>query len=298
MMTAKYECVSVSLKVNTRIDTDLRKRVLRLLAGERRIVDLIRIFLDLRDRSFGRPCFREVGDFVAHRNHRSKGLVTQTAQYLFVSLDVWSLALRNKEVSMEDLFKAGEANLQLATDELILAMNLKRPSALKRLKGVQKKWDKFQQLNQSDSQFLEGVANKFVWRPVFSGAQLYNEVVEVLKRNKIINKEEVENFESARTFIILFALTNMHGCQLRISDKMNVETLIGFKSAENYLCAFLNISFADTQKPILVPIALLITDLLPSEVCHEELLNTDRAINTMWEQSIEINENGLLGLVR
>jgi hypothetical protein len=51
-----------------------------LLSGRHLVHDLDRLFLAQRDRGHERESFREIGDFVAHRDERQKGLVTQTCR--------------------------------------------------------------------------------------------------------------------------------------------------------------------------------------------------------------------------
>lgn len=60
--------------------TALRIRVERLLRGDLRSADLTAIFLALRDYSGGRECVVEIGDFIAHRGERRKGLITREAR--------------------------------------------------------------------------------------------------------------------------------------------------------------------------------------------------------------------------
>lgn len=70
------------------IDDDLRLRAKRLIRGDRRIDDIDRFYLDLRDRTHGRASFREIGDFVAHRGERNRGPVTQNARDVITSVTV------------------------------------------------------------------------------------------------------------------------------------------------------------------------------------------------------------------
>lgn len=64
---------------------ELRSRVQRFLAGDHRVADLNRVFLALRDGCYGRASIREIGDFVAHREHREKGPVTDAVRDILLS---------------------------------------------------------------------------------------------------------------------------------------------------------------------------------------------------------------------
>jgi hypothetical protein len=64
----------------------LRVRVERLLRGNFRAEDLNRLFLYARDRCQGRESVQEIGDFVAHHDERSKGVVTRRTRDFFFAL--------------------------------------------------------------------------------------------------------------------------------------------------------------------------------------------------------------------
>ena len=59
-------------------DAIARARVERLLRGDVRNDDLTRLFLFARDRCDGRECIQKIGDFVAHHDERTKGIVSRT----------------------------------------------------------------------------------------------------------------------------------------------------------------------------------------------------------------------------
>jgi len=281
--------------MNARVDKDLRVRVNRLISGDQRAEDLVRIFLDLRGRSYGKPCFREIGDFIAHRDERSKGLVTQTARHMFTSMNVWSMKLRKIDATIEDILDAAKANLFLATDQQLDDMvGCQRGSAKGKLKRIQKKWKQRSGFTKTEMDFIDGLGNAFVWRPVFTGDSLFFEFCDVLKKNNIASSEDVISLNSARSFIILFALVNMHGCRIHISDTMKAEVLVGFKKNENYLCAFLEVKFEELKLPISIPVALFMSDLNPVEVCSSNLQVTDDAFPNTWDCSIEIGHDGKL----
>ena len=59
-------------------------RIRRLVRGEFDPEDFTHLFMYLRDRCDGRESVLEVGDFVPHRNERTKGIVTRTPRDLFL----------------------------------------------------------------------------------------------------------------------------------------------------------------------------------------------------------------------
>src|SRR5258708_38187306 len=86
------------------VDTNLRIRVERLLKGDIRIEDLTTLFLALRGRSDGREILTEMGDFVAQRDERNKGIVTRACRDYFASLRLF-LSVRSGKtpLSLADL---------------------------------------------------------------------------------------------------------------------------------------------------------------------------------------------------
>src|SRR5450759_1802598 len=86
------------------IETGLRIRVERLLRDDFRVEDLTTLFLALRDRCEGREAIREIGDFVAHRDERTKGITTTAVRDFFTSSRfVVEYNLAKKSLSMADL---------------------------------------------------------------------------------------------------------------------------------------------------------------------------------------------------
>jgi len=84
-------------------DQTVRRRVERLLQGERRPDDLTRIFMHMRDRSDGRESVQEIGDFVAHQNDRIKGLVTRSSRRRFKELQFQLEYILDGEMKSESL---------------------------------------------------------------------------------------------------------------------------------------------------------------------------------------------------
>ena len=78
-------------------DAAQRARVERLLRGDFRVDDLTRLFLYARDRCDGREPVQEVGDFVAHHDERTKGLITRVTRDWFSIARVWGAVVQLKQ---------------------------------------------------------------------------------------------------------------------------------------------------------------------------------------------------------
>lgn len=137
----------------------LRIRVDRLLRSDLRVEDLTSLFLAMRDHCEGRECVREVGDFVAHRNTRTRGIITCCARDFFATLRFVfpqpkpPLDLTNLPKNFSDLLFAAFRR----TDNSLLRekLGLKRVKAERNLEDLRKRLT----LDHSNKLFF-GLANQ------------------------------------------------------------------------------------------------------------------------------------------
>ncbi|WP_321900400.1 hypothetical protein [Burkholderia cepacia] len=181
------------------IKTELQVRARRLVEGRATPEDLDRLFLDQRESSHGTESFREVGDFLAHRDQRSKGPVTQRVRDVFTSFRVWSLGLRGLKPTLEDLRAAGFANLSLSTDEeLKLGSGLRRDAARQKFDKALRKLTAGELLSQSDMALVGYLANRFVWKPAFTDEALYEGFVQVCMSNGVVERQISRSWQGQR----------------------------------------------------------------------------------------------------
>lgn len=283
------------------IDDDLRARLQRLLAGSHHVHDLDRVFLALRDRAHERESFREIGDFVAHRDQRQKGLVTQTGRDVFTSIDVWSLKLRGRKASLEDIVRAAWANFRLASDSQLKAgCGLQRGTVKGRLKSGLSKLERGEVLAQQEIKVINYLGNRFIWKPAFTDEQLFNEFRDVLLLNSIIVKADIQALDGIKTFLTLYAVSCMHGSAVVLENGTRAELLAGFFNRERCLEVKMQIGFDDAPKPIMAPICLFLTSLQPENHCEEKLLElgSKGQLPFAWSEPVEVGSDGRLALVR
>ncbi len=278
------------------LDVDLRHRTRRLMAGEHRTEDLDRLFLGLRERNFGLNCFREMGDFVAHRDTRTKGLVTEVGRDVITSVDVWSLKLRGIEVSLADVTRAAYANLALATDkQLELGCGCRRPVVRNRLKSAFYKISRCGEMTASELKVLDYLGNRFIWRPAFTSDQLFVEFKEVIVKNKLIEAPEVGSLQTAKSFLTLYALSVMHGTSIKLENGQNAKLYAGFANSERHLEVKIEIIFEELGKPLMVPICLFLTDMHPENHCDSKLIkDKNPVLMDHWKFPLYINDEGRL----
>ena len=285
--------------MTTLADEDLRMRVRRLLQGGRRTDDLDRLYLGLRDRARRCPAVLEIGDFIAHRDRREKGLITQVGRDVFTSFDVWSLTLRRLDVGPNDFIRAAEANLRLASDAQIRAgLGSSRQMAAARLKRAIVQVREKKEVAESEWAAFSFFGNRFVWRPAFSGDQLHRELTELLVQHDLMGTDDVEQFAAARAFLILHAITAMHGSSILLDNGSHARLFAGFANRDRWLEVKVDLVFHELGKPLMAPICLFLSDLRAEVYCTPELLEDPTPILVdHWSTPIEIDSSGRLTIL-
>jgi hypothetical protein len=281
------------------IDDDLRSRAKRLIAGEVRPDDLDRLYLGQRTRAGCAAAFREIGDFIAHRDCRDKGLITQAARDVFTSFDVWSLGLRGKKATWPDIVRAAKANLRIATDAQIKAgCGCSRQLAKSRLTQAIAKFERKAPLTQAEEKVLIFLGNNLIWRPAFDGFKLVREFGDSLVRNQILDRSELVQFGLQSTPIMLHALATMHGSTVTLEGGVPARLMAGYANTERRLEVKVEITFSDMAKPIWAPVCLFLTDLRPEENCEPVLVHAeDPMLMDHWPMPLELNRKRRLAPV-
>ncbi len=278
---------------------DLRYRARRLMSGDRRVADLDRLFLGLRARAGAQACFRELGDFVAHRDTREKGLITQCGRDVFTSVDVWSLKMRGRDPTWVDISRAAHANLRLASDKQLQAgCGCQRSAAKQRLKRALAKIEHRKRLTDKEFQTLNYLGNQFIWKPAFTADQLVAEFMEVLIQNGIMPPGEAIFYEETRSFLALYALALMHGSSIILDNGQRGRLFAGFANRQRHLEVKLEVVFRELSKPLMAPICLFLTDLSPEENCAPTLLEASGPVlPSHWNFPLDLGPDGKLDRV-
>lgn len=112
-----------------------RLRVLRILRDDYTNEDITSLLLTLRDLAGGREALKEVGDFVAHRSERTKGLTTREAKDFFAVLRHHAQAVEKPEKERFlwlDNLPPNFPQILRATFQRIDSRSLKHATGLKR----------------------------------------------------------------------------------------------------------------------------------------------------------------------
>jgi len=286
------------MTTTTLFDEDLQRRARRLLNGDHRVGDLDRLYLGIRARARGFDAVREIGDFVAHRDTRDKGLIIQVGRDVFTSVDVWSMAMRGLKATLADLGRAADANLRLATEDQVKAgCGCGRARARKRVESALEMIGRGHSMSEAEARALDYLGNRFVWRPAFSADQLIDELGRLLIRVGLIEPLEQARLAQARTFVALHALSVMHGSSITMPSGHKARLFAGFSNRDRWLEVKIEIVFAELGKPLMTPICLFLTDLLPEDHCATSLVTSEPVLIDFWKDPVEVGPDGRLALL-
>lgn len=278
------------------IKTELQVRARRLMEGRANSEDLDRLFLDQRESSHGTESFREVGDFLAHRDQRNKGPVTQRVRDIFTSFRVWSLGLRGLKPTLEDLRAAGFANLSLSTDEEIrLGSGLRRDPARQKFDQALRKLTAGDPLSQSEMALVGYLANRFVWKPAFTDEALYESFVQVCLSNDVVERADLDKLAEAKNFLTLWAITRLHGAVIKVAEGHLATLYAGFANGGRLLEVKIDLASESWSKPVHAPICMFLTSMSADDHCRPELLQTlEPRMWNSWTEAIELGGDGKL----
>lgn len=275
------------------IKAELQARAKRLIEGRAKPEDLDRLFLDQRESAHGRESFRELGDFLAHRDQRNKGPVTQRVRDVFTSFRVWSLGFQGVQATASDLRAAGVANLNLSTDdELRSCCGLKRDAARQKFDKAMRKLEVGDQPSQSDLALVNYLANRFVWKPAFTDEVLHEDFVQVSLRNQVIELADLSKLVNAKRLLALYAITRLHGAVIKVADGHLATLYAGFSNKERRLEVKVDLATDGWAKPVRAPICMFLTTLCADDYCDPALLEQPNPVMwNSWSQPIELGED-------
>ena len=215
--------------MTTAFDKALRVRVERLLGGDVRLDDLHQIFLELRFRSPDAPAVGEVANFVTHQQERDIGLVTDHAKRLFLFFRYFlSLDDHENEAWKSPLFaEAALANVNLIPElELKTELGLTRKKTRRYCRDALAKfqqaadhtWRPIGKLTLVEHKTLDFLLRNLRVRTAFDEERLASDLRRTLISNGILKPSEVVITNDIKAKLSLFAISKMHGSQLKLDD--------------------------------------------------------------------------------
>lgn len=282
----------------------LRTRVERLLRGEFRNDDLTRLFLYARDRCDGRESVQEIGDFVAHHDERTKGIVTRTVRDWFEIVEFamprfaakglhpldWERLPANIPAYLKVMMK--RTPNEVFKKELGITRAKAQRLYLKAVGAIKKNADGTfigpQPTNSPEAKLIHCLCRFISVQPAFTSEKLYRDFTATLRSHGLLKKQETNAFEELKTVIGLFAVTVMHNCSIGIRDGANLELkamLVGPpNSVEVY--AAVPIKNSGETNPVSVAGSIYTVPLPSADHCHPDLQKMTR-----WNHDLEITDD-------
>lgn len=206
-----------------------RARIERMLAGDVRVEDLNQTFVGLRFSSSSAPAVHEIGHFIAHRDERNTGVVTEAAAGIFKYARFWVSPERQQGHPWRyPLFpEMALLNVDLLSPQLIKSLTGRSRRETKRMlklaleKFIQnpdQSWGLTRALTNQDEKVLQAVVGTLAMRPSFHSGSLVADLARALVANRIFSESELGPLSSLETPLSLFAMSMMHGGTLRFED--------------------------------------------------------------------------------
>jgi hypothetical protein len=271
---------------------DHKRRVARLLRGERKVTDLHSLFSDLRMCQPGRASVQEVGHFAAHRHERDAGISLARANDIQTSARLWHLQFDSAEPTADRLREAGRANLRIMPDETIKErLGISRQTAEQSFNKALRKFETRRPLKTRELELLKVFGLSMMWQFAFSDQALWRDFVDVLVEEGSLANEDKLTFESVSTFVSLYALNIMHGARLKMADGKMAQLRLAISEEGGFLRIKAEIPVSDTPKPIITSVPMFETTLMGADHCDPSLL-------TMFHEPIpaEIEGDRLVAL--
>jgi hypothetical protein len=277
--------------------SELRHRVERLLNGQFIVDDLIRLFLFLRDRSFGNNLVREIGDFVAHADERQKGVVTDDLRDFFAWLR-FKLPNLNKKIGLQDL-PPRFPEIACANVKRLDSNALKKDSGLtpniaqRMMRSIMKKFVPIptggytltSPLTNNEAALLRVAISYIVAKPVFQDNALITQMRSVLTKNGLLNQDEHCKFCLLKPSIVLFAITAMHQCTILL-DSPPPADLMAERTADGTLGVLAMAACVTDEVPAAyIAVPIFSTTLAAQDWCEQSLLDGQ----WKWEFPIELS---------
>jgi hypothetical protein len=285
------------------VDANLRIRVERLLKGDIRIEDLTTLFLALRGRCDGREILTEMGDFVAHRDERNKGIVTQACRDYFTSLRLFlDHSSGANPVTLDDLpsnFADALYGSFRRTDNGVIKdeTGLKRSAAELLLKGILKRLLKTNDNKiflawptNDDVALINCLIRRTSGKAMFTDDMLFEEFSASLAMNGLLKPKERRQLRLRKNAITLYAVSHMHQCVVDLGDGTKAKLF----ARSNIGGDCFGIVASAPVRSFTVVGAMFQTGMNLDEACEPDLLT---AVD-QWEFGFELTPKGTLTQLR
>jgi len=252
---------------------DHRRRVTRLLRGERQVTDLDRLFADLRMLKPGRSSVQEIGHFAAHRDERDAGISLSRANDIQTSARLWQQQLEGKAPSVDDLREAARVNFNIMPESRIRErLGISKQTAQQSFNKAIRKYEARSPLKGRELEVLKVFGLSMMWQFALDDRTLCTDVTDLLITEGSLADSARTNFDSVFKFISLYALMIMHGARLLMADGKTTQLRLA-SSDSGMLRIKAQIPVTSTPKPVTTSVPIFETSLSSAAHCETQLLD-------------------------
>lgn len=252
---------------------DHKRRVARLLRGERRTEDLARLFSDLRNDRPGRGSVREVGNFAAHRAERDAGFSLDRANDMQTSARLWQKQFDGVPPTVEHLREAGRANLNIIPDDRIRELlGISRQTAEQTFSKALRKFAAKRPLKARETELLKVFGLSMMWQYALDDTRLNRDLADLLVVEGALADADKARFAATATFVTLYALSIMHGVTLKMGDGATSRLRLAAAPDTGFLRIKVDIPVDGVRKPLVQSAPLFETALAAHTHCDPALL--------------------------
>ena len=201
------------------VSSEVKGRMQRFLGGEQRPDDLAQVFLALRAKASA-PLVREIGDFIAHRDERSKGYLWTRARHLSA---MWAAGLDRSGSTA--IAKAGLLACLRLTDatEAVARSGMSVPqiesaisSAVRKLEvAANGRLGPARKLHQAEEIVLR-LFDPLRFRSYFTQETLLSQLISELIRQGVLSDGQEVNLLKQGAYITVFSFHQMHRTIIRL----------------------------------------------------------------------------------
>jgi hypothetical protein len=289
------------------VDSALRARVERLLGDDFRVDDLTRLFLSVRFKCDGRESVQEVGDFVAHRGERTKGIVSRAVREWFDIVQFFAPQFRKGgpyPIDWNSLPPNTQKYLTVVMKRITNSI-LKKEAGLTRahaqrifpglLKKIEKNPDGTYRINPTISDkevaLLNSLCTVLRTIPAFTLDTLFKDFCDTLKSHGLLRKEEFSDFERFKTPIGLYAVSVMQNCWIQTSDALSSKLFAYYEKTNNVInvTATAPLPFETSRALVSMATAMFTMPIDASKFLHQDLTTME-----IWGCDLEVNDAMML----
>lgn len=252
---------------------DHRRRVVRLLRGERRVNDMERLFSDLRMMKPGRASVREIGHFAAHREERQSGISLDRANDIQTSATLWQKQSDGGGLEIDRLKAAGRANLNIMPDERIKArLGISRQTAEQTFAKALRKFASKKPLKPREADVLAVFGLSMMWQYALDDRTLMSDFADLLVLEGALPEADRDAFNHVSTFVSLYALSILHGARLKMADGAIAHLRLATSVDSGFLRIKADIPISVAPMPISSSVPLFETSLPAKTHCDPQIL--------------------------